>query len=266
MIERMSHHVGKVYLVGAGPGDPDLITIKGQKALQQADVVVYDRLINPELLSYTGTDSEHIYVGKTPGQPSASQEQINRILVGQARKGKSVVRLKGGDPFVFGRGGEEVQALVEGQIEYQVIPGITSAFAAPGHLGIPVTHRGAARSVTVLTGHTKDNGLGGYDWRQLAGLDTLVIMMGMRNLAEICGKLMDHGKASSTPIAIIERATRADQKQTVGTLEDITGKAEGLKAPATIVVGEVVALNRNAGLQHEEEMPQQPDLSPVLAL
>lgn len=262
----MSHHVGKVYLVGAGPGDPDLITIKGQKALQQADVVVYDRLINPELLSYTGSGSEHIYVGKTPGQPSASQNQINSILISQARKRQTVVRLKGGDPFVFGRGGEEVQALSRGKIDYEVIPGITSAFAAPGHLGIPVTHRGEARSVTVLTGHTRDNKLGGYDWRQLADLDTLVIMMGMRNLAEICGKLIDHGRSSSTPIAIIERATRPNQKQTVGTLDNIIEKSKGLNPPATIIVGEVVAVSRDVDLQEEEAIHKQQDLSTVLAL
>lgn len=266
MIEQISHNVGKVYLIGAGPGDPDLITIKGQKALQKADVVVYDRLINPELLSYTDGKSEHIYVGKTPGHPSASQDQINSILISQALKGQNVVRLKGGDPFVFGRGGEEVEALSGQDIDYEVIPGISSAFAGPGSLGIPVTYRGTARSVTVITGHTKDNKLGGYDWQQLAGLDTLVIMMGVRNLAKICSKLIANGRSSTTPVAIIERATSHDQKQIVGTLDTIAEKADGLNPPATIIIGEVVRMHRQIDQSVEEEIDNVPDLSSVLAL
>lgn len=266
MKEQILQNTGKVYLVGAGPGDPDLLTIKGQKALQQADVVVYDRLANTELLSWSGRNSEHIYVGKTPGMPSASQEQINRILISQAREHRTVVRLKGGDPFVFGRGGEEALALSEAQIDYEVVPGITSALAAPSGAGIPVTHRGMARSFTVITGHVKGDKSADYDWEQLAGLDTLVILMGMRNLASITGHLIAHGRDPSTPIAVIERATCTDQKKVVGTLQDIADKTEDINPPATIVIGEVVGLNHQTE-QTEHELPVEfPELSSVLAM
>ncbi|SMO91636.1 uroporphyrinogen-III C-methyltransferase [Gracilimonas mengyeensis] len=232
---------GKVYLVGAGPGDPGLITVKGADTLRQADVIVYDRLANPELLDYTPEDSEHIYVGKKPGKPSVSQEQINTILVAKAQDGKTVVRLKGGDPFVFGRGGEECEALKAQQVAYEVIPGISSALSAPLFAGIPVTHRKVARSFTVVTGHTI-TGTNAFDnWGHLAHADTLVVLMGVKNLAKITDLLIGLGKDRSTPVAVIGKATYKDQQTVLGTLENIAEKASHSTPPATIVIGELAA-------------------------
>lgn len=233
---------GKVYLVGAGPGDPDLITVKGANVLRKAEVVVYDRLANPKLLDYTPETSEHIYVGKNPGKPSASQKQINAILTTRARDGKVVVRLKGGDPFVFGRGGEECQALRAEQIPYEVVPGISSALSAPLFAGIPVTHRKIARSFTVVTGHTIAGTDAFENWGHLAHADTLVVLMGVRNIGKISNLLIGLGKDAGTPVAIIEKATHQSQKTVVGTLDNIADKATNISPPATIVIGELVAL------------------------
>lgn len=234
--------IGKVYLVGAGPGDPELITVKGSRVLKEADVIVYDRLANPELLSLTPERSEHIYVGKRPGKPSVSQDQINRILVAKAREGKTVARLKGGDPFVFGRGGEECEALKAEEVPYEVVPGISSALAAPAFAGIPVTHRKVARSFTVVTGHTVKNSPDFENWGHLAHADTLVILMGMRNLANIADTLIGYGRASDTPAAVIEKATYREQKAVVATLETIADRTAHLSPPAVIVVGELATM------------------------
>lgn len=245
-MSRLQHlNKGTVYLVGAGPGDPDLITIKGSKVLELADVIVYDRLANPELLGLTREDSEHIYVGKSPNKPSVSQEQINQILVSKALSGKHVARLKGGDPFVFGRGGEECEAMRANGVPYEVIPGISSALAAPSFAGIPVTHRKLARSFTVVTGHTITGTNDFENWCHLVHADTLVILMGMRNLANIAETLIQLGKHPDTPAAVIQEATFDSQKVAVGTLADIAQKASHLSSPATIVIGELVSLSHD---------------------
>lgn len=236
---------GKVYLVGAGPGDPDLITIKGSKVLELADVIVYDRLANPELLGLTREDSEHIYVGKSPDKPSVSQGQINQILVSKALSGKHVARLKGGDPFVFGRGGEECEALRANGVPFEVIPGISSALAAPAFAGIPVTHRKMARSFTVVTGHTISGTDNFENWCHLVHADTLVILMGMRNLAKISNTLIELGRDPNTPAAVIQQATFESQKTAVGTLADIAEKASHLSSPATIVIGELASMSHD---------------------
>jgi uroporphyrin-III C-methyltransferase len=238
-------HQGKVYLIGAGPGDPDLIAVKGVKALKKADIVVYDRLANPELLAYTSEQSEHIYVGKRPDKPSISQEQINNILISKALEGKIVARLKGGDPFVFGRGGEECEALRAVKIPYEIIPGISSALAAPAFAGIPVTHRNAARSFTVVTGHTIKNTEDLVNWEHLVHVDTLVVLMGMKSLPKIVPLLLKHGRPKDTPVCVIENATYSTQKAALGTLETIIDKTESLSSPATIVIGELAAKNKD---------------------
>lgn len=254
---------GKVYLVGAGPGDPDLITVKGAEALRRADVIVYDRLANPELLDYTPEASEHIYVGKTPGKPSVSQEQINAILVAKARDGKIVVRLKGGDPFVFGRGGEECEALKANVVAYEVIPGISSALSAPLFAGIPITHRKVARSFTVVTGHTI-TGTNAFDnWDHLAHADTLVVLMGVKNLGKIADLLIRLGKDGGTPVAVIEKATHPTQKTVLGTLDNIAEKASHSSPPATIVIGELAALCNDLAWFNEAQ--QQENESQLLA-
>ncbi len=234
---------GKVYLIGAGPGDPDLITVRGLRILQKADVVVYDRLANSALLSETRVDARQIYVGKTAGHPSVSQARINRILIREAREGKQVVRLKGGDPFVFGRGGEELEVLAAGGIPYEVVPGISSSVAAAAFAGIPLTHRDYSSSFTVITGHTIHEGGFSVKWDYLAHCETLVILMGLRKLPAIAQKLIENGRPGTTPAAVIEKATYGSQRKVVGTLLDIAEKAERLSTPATIVIGEVVRLS-----------------------
>lgn len=239
---RYEENIGTVFLVGAGPGDPDLITVRGLNAIKNADVIVYDRLANPELLSYASEHSEKIYVGKRPGKRSVSQEQINRILVAKAKEHKKVVRLKGGDPFIFGRGGEECVVLTEENITFEVVPGISSAIAAPAYAGIPLTHRGQSRSFTVVTGYTKDEDVLFDNWEHIAHSDTLVVLMGMKKLPKIVSQLFLYGREPRTPVAIIENASHSNQRTVIGTLETIVEKAEGLNPPATIVIGELAAL------------------------
>ncbi len=239
--------VGKVYLTGAGPGDPELITVKAARLLGEAEVIVYDRLANPELLAQTSEDSEHIYVGKRPGKPSVSQEQINRILISKAREGKTVVRLKGGDPFIFGRGGEECEALASEAIPFEVVPGISSALSAPAFAGIPLTHRNYARSFTVVTGHTLNETDTFQNWEHLAQVDTLVILMGMKNLGTIAETLVGFGRPAGTPVSVIENATRKEQRIVTATLETIAHNAGHLSSPATIVVGELAAMSHDLG-------------------
>ncbi|MDR8392273.1 uroporphyrinogen-III C-methyltransferase [Aliifodinibius sp. S!AR15-10] len=248
---------GKVQLVGAGPGDPELITVKGSRALETADVIVYDRLANPDLLSITSEESEHIYVGKRPGKPSVSQDQINHILITKAREGKKVVRLKGGDSFVFGRGGEECMALKAADIPYEVVPGISSALAAPAFAGIPVTHRKVARSFTVVTGHTIKKSDSFEEWEHLAKADTLVILMGMRNLPNITERLISFGRDADTPAAVIEKATYESQQTVVATLATIADEAAHLSSPATIVVGELASKGKELNWFQKESIEQE---------
>ena len=235
---------GDVYIVGAGPGDPELITVRGLKRLREADVVVYDRLVSLRLLEEAPADAERIDAGKAPGRHTLSQPEINALLISKARQGKTVVRLKGGDPFVFGSGGEECEALTDAGVPFEVVPGVSSAVAAPAAAGIPVTHRGLADTFTVVTGHTCGPDGFALDWEALPRGGTLVILMGVGKLREIAQRLMTHGREPDTPAAIIGWGTTAAQTVVEGTLADIAGKAEGMRPPATIVIGDVVGLRR----------------------
>jgi uroporphyrinogen III methyltransferase/synthase len=241
--------VGIVYLVGAGPGDPGLLTIRGRELLRSCDDVVYDALVSEELLAteLAGREVGRHFVGKRGGGAgSARQEEIERLLVTLAREGRRVVRLKGGDPFVFGRGGEEAQALARAGIPFAIVPGVTAGIAGPAYAGIPVTHRGAATAVTLVTGHEDpEKGERGTDWRALARTGaTLVLYMGVRTLPEIVGELLAGGRAADTPAAVIERATYPDQRVVTGTLATIADNAHvaGVKAPAIAIVGDVVRM------------------------
>ena len=232
---------GIVYLVGAGPGDPDLITVRGLKVLRLADVVVYDRLVHPTLLDEARPNAERIYVGKAPGNHTLSQERINELLVERAGRGLLVVRLKGGDPFVFGRGGEEAIALAAAGISFKIVPGISSALSVPAYAGIPVTHRQVSSAFTVVTGHACREGED-PDWIALARAGTLVILMGLRRLPSIAATLIEAGIDASTPAAVISSGATDNQAVVEGTLEDIGRRTRHLASPATIVIGEVVAL------------------------
>ncbi|MEX0685402.1 MAG: uroporphyrinogen-III C-methyltransferase [Balneolales bacterium] len=256
--------LGKVYLVGAGPGDPELITVKGLKTLQEADVIVYDRLAVPDLLDEAPEHAELIYVGKKPGRVSASQNQINYILLQKALEGKTVVRLKGGDPFIFGRGGEEARYLADHGVVFELVPGISSALAAPMFAGIPLTYRNVSRSFTVITGHVQKNEEYKPDWKHLAGQDTLVVLMGMSNLAHIAHQLILHGKAPETPVAIIHKATYPDQKTVTDTLIGIAEKVKKLASPSAIVIGEVVLMAEDiAWFGQKEQLQQDLNLHPL---
>ncbi len=242
----MTTRKGKVYLVGAGPGDPKLLTLRGKECLEQADVVLYDYLANEALLGYVSRQAERLYVGRRGRGQYRDQSEINRLLIDHARAGKTVVRLKGGDPFVFGRGGEEAEAVAAAGLEFEVVPGVTAAVAAPAYAGIPVTHRTLASTVTFVTGHedpTKDRS--GIEWPRLATAHgTLVFLMGMTNLPKIVQCLRAEGKAGTTPAAVIRWGTRTSQQTIVGTLDDIVEKAAAahMEPPTVIVIGEVVRL------------------------
>ena len=240
----MTQKTGKVYIVGAGPGDPELITVKGLRALQKAEVIVYDRLVNQQLLNEASPLAELIYVGKGPNMKSASQIEIEIILINKAKEGKTVVRLKGGDPFVFGRGGEECQALRENNIPYEVVPGISSALAVPAYAGIPVTQRNMTTSFTVVTGHTAGHNEFGIDWDALPKAGTLVILMGVKHLPKITEQLIGYGRSADTPVAMIQQGTTEQQRIITGTLATIAdiAQAAGIRPPAITVVGEVAAL------------------------
>ena len=238
---------GKVYLVGAGPGDPDLLTLKGKNCLKQAEVILYDRLVSAELLEHVAQGAELIYVGKQAGKHCANQREIEQLLVRKAREGKLVVRLKGGDPFVFGRGGEEAAALKRAGIPYEVVPGVSSAIAAPAYAGIPVTHRSFASSVAIVTGHETSKGSDRVKWSELMrSVDTLVILMGLHNLREIMNRLMETGCEPQRPVALIHDATCPSQKTVFGTVQTIADLAQQtkLQRPTVIVVGEVARLGR----------------------
>ena len=234
---------GAVYLVGAGPGDPDLITARGLALLRAAEVVVYDRLVSERLVGEAPPWAERVPAAESGGDAGARQEGINALLVSKAQAGFTVVRLKGGDPFVFGRGGEEVAALRAAGIRYAVVPGVTSAIAAPAAAGIPVTHRDCAPAFVVVTAHERA-GTSRLDWDALARIPTVVVLMGLRALGEISAKLIAAGRAPDTPAAVVVRATYPDERTVVGTLETIAERAQAaaLVSPATLVVGDVVRL------------------------
>lgn len=235
--------IGKVYLVGAGPGDPGLLTVRGLELLRKAEVVVYDRLVNPVLLEEVPPRATRIFVGKLTGFHSLPQEEINDILIAHARRGLLVVRLKGGDPFIFGRGGEEAEALLQAGIPFEVVPGVSSAVAVPAYAGIPLTHRKLSSSFAVITGHEACKAEPSVDWGHLAtAVDTLVILMGLKNLPVIVAKLLDHGRSPETPVALVRWGTTKEQETVTGTLADIIDKAAVLQPPVVVVIGEVVTL------------------------
>ncbi|HMK44453.1 MAG TPA: uroporphyrinogen-III C-methyltransferase, partial [Dissulfurispiraceae bacterium] len=237
---------GKVYLIGAGPGDIGLLTIKGARCLQKADAVVYDFHLNAQILTYIKHDAEFIYAGKRGGHHAMTQDQINQTLVAHAKKGQIVCRLKGGDPFVFGRGGEEAEILAAEGIPFEIIPGVSSSIAAPAYAGIPLTHRKYSSSFAVITGNedaTKTDST--MNWDALAkSFDTLVFLMGVKNLHGITGQLLKHGKSPDTPAALVRWGTRPDQKTVVGTVGTIADLAavSGIRPPAVMVIGDVVRL------------------------
>jgi len=240
---------GKVYIVGAGPGDPGLLTLRGKVCLEQADVVLYDHLANPVLLDYAPPQAERIYVGRCGRGRYRHQDEIHRILIQKAREDKQVIRLKGGDPFVFGRGGEEAEMLAEQAIPFEVVPGVTSAVAVPAYAGIPVTHRTMASAVTFVTGH-EDPSKGGsvLEWPRLATVDgTLVFLMGAKNLPTIVRRLTEEGKSPETPVALVQWGTYPRQRTVIGTLANIEGKADAaqIQPPTIIVIGSVVKLRQH---------------------
>ncbi len=234
---------GKVSLVGAGPGDPELLTLRGRALLGRADVVFYDNLAAPAALGYAADGAERIYVGKKRAEQPYSQQQINELLIGEARKGRNVVRLKGGDPYIFGRGGEEALALAAAGIPFEVVPGVTSAVGAAAYAGIPLTHRDHTQAVTFVTGHQADS----LDWDSLAGRQTLVVFMGLTSAAEIASRLLQAGRSAETPAAAVRWCTRGDQQTVAATLGDLPERiAESrLKPPALVIIGEVVGLRRS---------------------
>lgn len=239
---------GTVYLVGAGPGDPRLLTLRGAEVLRQADVVVYDRLAPPALLDLAPHRAERVDAGKAPGRAAIDQEGINRLVVGRAREGKTVVRLKGGDPFVFGRGGEEALACSRAGIPFEVVPGVSAAVAAPAYAGIPLTHRGVASRVAVATACTAPGG--DVDLGDLAlAADTLVVLMAAGKLEAVCRSLIDAGRPGDEPAAVVQWASTSRQRSVVSTLADLPAQAaaEEMGPPATLVVGAVVALSHQLG-------------------
>lgn len=257
---------GKVYIVGAGPGDPDLITVKGLRAIKEADVILYDRLINGELLTYAKPGAEQIFCGKQPNFHVLKQETINQLLVHHALKGKIVTRLKGGDPFVFGRGGEEAEHLAKHHIVYEIIPGITSGIAAPAYAGIPVTHQEYSQSFAIITGHQCHEN-GDIQWESLAkGIDTLAIYMGVKKLPYICEQLMKHGRHPDTPVALVYWGTTENQLKVTGTLETIVQEARKshIQNPSIIIIGDVVKLSETLNWFQPKPNEQQQVLRAVL--
>jgi len=245
---------GYVFLIGAGPGDPGLITVKGLECIKKAEVIIYDRLAGSRLLGYADSRAKLIYAGKSPEGHTLKQEEINRLLVEKAAEGKVVARLKGGDPFVFGRGGEEAQALKKAGIPFEIVPGVTSAIAVPAYAGIPVTHRGLNSTLGIITGNedpTKEQS--NIDWASIKGFGTLVFLMGVANLPGIVAKLKEHGRDPLTPAAVIQMGTRPEQKVVTGTLSNLEDLAREIKNPAVIVVGEVVSLREE--LNWFEKLP-----------
>jgi uroporphyrin-III C-methyltransferase len=246
--------VAKVYLTGAGPGDIELLTLKALRVIKAADVIIYDRLANPDILHEAKDGCLFIYVGKEDGRHIMPQDEINAVIYENALKFNTVVRLKGGDPFVFGRGGEEGSFLRDRDIAFEVIPGISSAISVPAYAGIPVTHRGVAVSFRIVTGHeSPDKPSAQVRWESFKEDDTLVFLMGLHNLSKITSKLVAIGKSKDLPCAVISKGTTAEQKVVVGTLEDIEEKAIGLATPALTIVGEVVKLREQLDWFKAEE-------------
>jgi len=236
---------GAVWLVGAGPGDPELMTLKALRVLERAEVVVHDGLVSAAILDLAPAGARRICVAKRKSRPSYAQEDINRLLVALALQGLTVVRLKGGDPLIFGRGGEELEACRAAGVEHHVVPGVTSALAAAAAAGAPLTHRGAAQAVTLVTGHAADNAAPDLDWPSLARTNqTVVIFMGLSNAAVIAERLMAAGRAPSTPALIVENASLENERRVIATLGKLAGAAAGLAGPALLMVGEAMALAR----------------------
>jgi uroporphyrin-III C-methyltransferase/precorrin-2 dehydrogenase/sirohydrochlorin ferrochelatase len=243
---------GRVSLVGAGPGDPELLTLRAARALREADVIVYDKLVDPAVLEYARRDARRIFVGKSKGDHTLPQGEINALLVAEAKAGRHVVRLKGGDPFVFGRGGEELDVLVAEGVRVEVVPGITAATGCAAYAGFPLTHRDHASSVVFVSGHSKD-GLSELDWRALANpRQTIVVYMGVGAAGEVAGKLIEAGLSASTPIAIVEKGTRWDQRVIKGELQQAADliRQHGVAGPALLVIGAVTRA-AEAGLRAE---------------
>jgi uroporphyrin-III C-methyltransferase len=253
--------IGKVFLVGAGPGDPDLITVKGLRCIKQADVILYDRLVNPELLQHAKADAQLVYCGKLPHYHTMKQETINHFLVKYAKKGNKVVRLKGGDPFVFGRGGEEAEECEKHNVPFEVVPGITAGIGAAAYAGIPVTHRNLSKSFAFITGHQAGDVEAEHQWAHLAsGVDTICVYMGVSHLPTITKHLIQNGKSPQTPIALIHWGTLCEQRTIIGTLETIEGRVKeaSISNPSMIVIGEVVRLHHKLNWYEKEIIPYLP--------
>ena len=255
--------MGEVFLIGAGPGDPDLLTFKALRLLQKADVVVHDRLVAEPIMDLCRREAQRIYVGKLSADHSVPQDEISQMLVDLAKQGKKVARLKGGDPFMFGRGGEEIALLAEHSIPFQVVPGVTSATGCSAYAGIPLTHRDHAQACVFVTGHTKDDKLDHLNWSQLAQpQQTVVFYMGLKNVAEICRRLKEAGAPNDRPAALIEQGTTPQQRVLVGDIGSLAKLAEqnNIKPPSLIMVGDVIALQDQLGWYQgqalDADMPQ----------
>lgn len=249
---------GEVYLIGAGPGDPDLMTFKALRLLQKADVVLYDRLVAPEIVDMCRKDAERVFVGKRRADHAVPQEGINQMLIDYAKQGKKVARLKGGDPFIFGRGGEEIEQLAQQHIPFQVVPGVTAAAGCASYAGIPLTHRDYAQSVRFVTGHLKDNSIN-LPWAELVHTQqTVVFYMGLVGLSSICDQLIAHGRSPDTPIALIQQGTTRNQKVVVGALSNMVEKiaTDPVQAPTLIIVGEVVNLRSKLAWYEDHDLAQ----------
>lgn len=237
--------MGKVYLIGAGPGDPELLTVKAYKLLQSADIILYDRLVNSEILFLAKPTCELIYVGKEDGKHIIEQEKINFLLYDYAKSKDIVIRLKGGDPFVFGRGGEEAEFLAKRGIPFEIVPGITSAISVPAYAGVPVTHRGIASSFAVITGHGHKGKFPDIDWKSLVGIDTLIFLMGVANRDKIAKNLIKAGREPNEPVIFIEKGTTKEQKSIVSTLKKVAEGKIKVYSPAIFLIGKVVNLRKN---------------------
>lgn len=254
---------GKVYLVGAGPGDPDLITVKGLRLIEQADVILYDRLVNQELLQYAKDGAQLVYCGKLPKHHTMKQETINHFLVKYALKGNTVVRLKGGDPFVFGRGGEEAEECVKHHVPFEIVPGITAGIGAPAYAGIPITHRGVSKSFAFITGHVAGDVEAEHQWSHLAkAVDTICVYMGVAHLPNIIEKLIQNGKSPETPIALVHWGTLKEQRTVIGTLQNIEKRVKDaqISNPSMIVIGKVVSLHHKLNWYETEILSKLPAL------